>query len=108
MEVAEGEVAVLHCGPPLGHPEPNVRWKKDGLPIDYTDPHFTVSPAPSVPVEPSPKVLVCSVKAPGRRNQQASMPWGLVSVLCFKNYEATESGCTSGGNQTIQFDSFQD
>lgn len=50
VEVAEGEGAVLHCGPPVGHPEPNVRWKKDGLPIDYTDPHFTVSPAPSVPV----------------------------------------------------------
>lgn len=52
MEVAEGEGAVLNCGPPVGHPEPNVRWKKDGLPINYTDPHYTVSPAPSVLVEP--------------------------------------------------------
>ncbi|XP_075876116.1 roundabout homolog 4 isoform X2 [Nelusetta ayraudi] len=42
VEVAEGEVAVLNCGPPVGHPEPNVRWKKDGLPINYTDPHYTV------------------------------------------------------------------
>lgn len=42
-EVAEGEVAVLNCGPPLGHPEPNVIWKKDGVPISNTDHHYTVS-----------------------------------------------------------------
>ncbi|XP_070774152.1 roundabout homolog 4 [Enoplosus armatus] len=41
VEVAEGEVAVLNCGPPAGHPEPNVVWKKDGLPINYTDHHYT-------------------------------------------------------------------
>lgn len=44
VEVAEGEVAVLNCGPPMGHPEPNVIWKNDGLPISTTDHHYTVSP----------------------------------------------------------------
>lgn len=43
VEVAEGEVAVLNCGPPTGRPEPNVLWKKDGVHINITDPHFTVS-----------------------------------------------------------------
>ena len=43
VEVAEGEVAVLNCGPPVGHPEPNVIWKRDGRPIDSTDHHYTVS-----------------------------------------------------------------
>lgn len=43
VEVAEGEVAVLACGPPTGRPEPNVLWKKDGLPVNMTGPHFTVS-----------------------------------------------------------------
>ncbi|XP_026229168.1 roundabout homolog 1 isoform X2 [Anabas testudineus] len=41
VEVAEGDVAVLNCGPPLGHPEPNIIWKKDGLPISNTDHHYT-------------------------------------------------------------------
>ncbi|XP_036976421.1 roundabout homolog 1 isoform X1 [Acanthopagrus latus] len=41
VEVAEGEVAVLNCGPPVGHPEPNVIWKRDGRPIDSTDHHYT-------------------------------------------------------------------
>lgn len=39
--VAEGEVAVFNCGPPVGHPEPNVFWKRDGLPLNKTDPHYT-------------------------------------------------------------------
>lgn len=39
--VAEGEMAVLTCGPPLGHPEPNVSWKRDGLPVNKTDQHYT-------------------------------------------------------------------
>lgn len=43
VEVAEGEVAVLNCGPPTGRPEPNVLWKKDGVPVNTTDPHYTVS-----------------------------------------------------------------
>ncbi|XP_069021190.1 roundabout homolog 4 isoform X1 [Embiotoca jacksoni] len=42
VEVAEGEVAVLNCTPPTGHPEPNVIWKKDGLPIKTADHHYTV------------------------------------------------------------------
>ncbi|XP_076017295.1 roundabout homolog 4 [Genypterus blacodes] len=41
VEVGEGEVAVLNCVPPMGHPEPNVIWKKNGLVIDTTDHHFT-------------------------------------------------------------------
>ncbi|KAM3601676.1 uncharacterized protein V6R79_016599 [Siganus canaliculatus] len=41
VEVAEGEVAVLNCGPPMGRPEPNVLWKKDGFAIDTTDHTFT-------------------------------------------------------------------
>ncbi|XP_077403651.1 roundabout homolog 4 isoform X2 [Vanacampus margaritifer] len=41
VEVAEGEVAVLSCAPPMGHPEPNIMWRKDGLLINYTDFHYT-------------------------------------------------------------------
>ncbi|XP_035482611.2 roundabout homolog 1 isoform X1 [Scophthalmus maximus] len=41
VEVAEGDVAVLNCGPPVGHPEPNVIWKKDGLPLNSSDHHYT-------------------------------------------------------------------
>ncbi|KAM6983719.1 roundabout homolog 4 [Tautogolabrus adspersus] len=42
VEVAEGEVAVLNCGPPLGRPEPNILWKMDGYPIRSMDQHYTV------------------------------------------------------------------
>ncbi|KAG7224639.1 hypothetical protein INR49_011392 [Caranx melampygus] len=41
VEVAEGEVAVLNCSPPVGHPEPNVIWRKDGLPINSSNHHYT-------------------------------------------------------------------
>ncbi|XP_055082794.1 roundabout homolog 1 isoform X2 [Periophthalmus magnuspinnatus] len=41
VEVSEGEVAVLTCVPPMGHPEPNVYWRRDGLPINKTDQHYT-------------------------------------------------------------------
>ncbi|KAF7659809.1 hypothetical protein LDENG_00292570 [Lucifuga dentata] len=41
VEVGEGDVAVLNCGPPVGHPEPNVIWKKDGLRINSSDYHYT-------------------------------------------------------------------
>ncbi|XP_042355984.1 roundabout homolog 1 [Plectropomus leopardus] len=41
VEVAEGEVAVLNCSPPVGHPEPNVMWKKNGWPINSSDHHYT-------------------------------------------------------------------
>jgi len=29
-DVAAGDVAVLHCKPPRGDPDPKVRWMKDG------------------------------------------------------------------------------
>ncbi|KAJ7996920.1 hypothetical protein DPEC_G00223500 [Dallia pectoralis] len=41
VEVAVGEVVVMNCSPPVGHPEPNVTWKKDGVPINNTDQHYT-------------------------------------------------------------------
>ncbi|XP_029957379.1 roundabout homolog 1 [Salarias fasciatus] len=41
VEVAEGDVAVLNCTPPLGHPEPNVFWKRNGIPINTSDHHYT-------------------------------------------------------------------
>lgn len=44
VEVAEGELAVLNCVPPVGHPEPNVMWKKDGIPINISDHRYIVRP----------------------------------------------------------------
>ncbi|KAL0994534.1 hypothetical protein UPYG_G00123610 [Umbra pygmaea] len=41
VEVAVGEVVVMNCSPPVGHPEPNVTWRKNGVPINNTDQHYT-------------------------------------------------------------------
>ncbi|MCI4388283.1 hypothetical protein PGIGA_G00083880 [Pangasianodon gigas] len=41
VEVAAGEVAMMNCSPPVGHPEPNVTWRKDGILINTTDEHYT-------------------------------------------------------------------
>ncbi|XP_043107009.1 roundabout homolog 1 isoform X1 [Puntigrus tetrazona] len=41
VEVAVDEVAVINCSPPVGHPEPNVTWRKDGILINSSNEHFT-------------------------------------------------------------------
>lgn len=42
VEAAAGEVAMMNCSPPVGHPEPNITWRKDGILINTTDEHYTV------------------------------------------------------------------
>lgn len=42
VDVAVGDMAVLNCTPPVGQPEPNVTWKKDGILLSDMDERFTV------------------------------------------------------------------
>ena len=35
-DVAIGDETILKCSPPKGHPQPVVRWKKDGEYLDLT------------------------------------------------------------------------
>ncbi|KAG7256168.1 hypothetical protein CRUP_020327 [Coryphaenoides rupestris] len=62
VEVDEGQEAVLHCGPPAGHPEPRVTWRKDGRPVNASDPRYTVRSG-TLTIDPSEKqhsgVYVC-------------------------------------------------
>ncbi|KAM6234865.1 roundabout homolog 4 [Spheniscus humboldti] len=38
-----GQALELDCVPPLGHPEPHVTWKKDGVTLDLTDDRYVVT-----------------------------------------------------------------
>ncbi|KFU85527.1 Roundabout 4, partial [Chaetura pelagica] len=38
-----GQALELDCVPPLGHPEPRVTWKKDGVTLDLAGEHYTVT-----------------------------------------------------------------
>lgn len=33
-KAVQGETTLLECGPPKGHPEPVVSWKKNGQTLD--------------------------------------------------------------------------
>ncbi|XP_012822438.2 roundabout homolog 4 isoform X2 [Xenopus tropicalis] len=41
--VAVGKQLEIECLPPKGHPEPNVTWKKDGIPINHNNSRYTIS-----------------------------------------------------------------
>ncbi|XP_067253905.1 roundabout homolog 4 isoform X1 [Chanodichthys erythropterus] len=41
VEVVVGEVAVMNCSPPVGHPEPNITWRKDGILINSSNEHYS-------------------------------------------------------------------
>lgn len=43
LKVTIGEPWLLQCVPPLGHPEPTVSWKKNGVPISPENGHYEVA-----------------------------------------------------------------
>uniref|UniRef100_A0A8C4YYC4 Roundabout, axon guidance receptor, homolog 4 (Drosophila) n=1 Tax=Gadus morhua TaxID=8049 RepID=A0A8C4YYC4_GADMO len=76
VEVDEGEVAVLNCVPPEGHPEPSVTWRKNGLPINTSDPKYTERSG-TLTISPSEKkhsgMYVCvASNALGTRESRAA------------------------------------
>ncbi|XP_051494263.1 roundabout homolog 3 [Apus apus] len=42
VEVASGDLAVLECVPPRGHPKPSITWKKDGAWLGDGDERLTI------------------------------------------------------------------
>ncbi|XP_058050570.1 roundabout homolog 4 isoform X3 [Ahaetulla prasina] len=43
LKVTVGESWLLECVPPLGHPEPTISWKKNGVPISAENGHYEFS-----------------------------------------------------------------
>ncbi|KAM3830980.1 roundabout homolog 4 [Vipera latastei] len=43
LKVTIGEPWLLQCVPPLGHPEPTISWKKNGVPISPENGHYEFS-----------------------------------------------------------------
>lgn len=43
LKVTIGESWLLECVPPLGHPEPTISWKKNGVPISAENGHYEVA-----------------------------------------------------------------
>ncbi|GFW35983.1 roundabout homolog 3 [Trichonephila clavipes] len=42
VQAAMGESAILECVPPKGHPEPSVRWRKDGEYVNTNKGRFRI------------------------------------------------------------------
>ncbi|KAM6431808.1 roundabout homolog 4 isoform 2-T2 [Liasis olivaceus] len=43
LMVITGQQWLLECMPPLGHPEPTISWKKNGVPINAENGHYELS-----------------------------------------------------------------
>ncbi|ETE74096.1 Roundabout-like 1, partial [Ophiophagus hannah] len=43
LKVTIGESWLLECVPPLGHPEPTISWKKNGVPLSAENGHYEFS-----------------------------------------------------------------
>ncbi|XP_063167198.1 roundabout homolog 4 [Candoia aspera] len=43
LMVVTGEQWLLECVPPMGHPEPTISWKKNGVPINAENSHYELS-----------------------------------------------------------------